>query len=80
MAWFAVSPRDPADPRWPLPDRACVRLKAEDVPDARAKFLQAYPSRPFGTPASPVPDAGTSGFAEDPQALDIVPTEAPSSP
>lgn len=80
MTWFAVSPRDSADPRWPLPERASVTLKAEDAEAARAKFLEAYPSRPFGTPASPVPDAGEAGFADDPEALEIVPTETPSSP
>ncbi|KQP73109.1 hypothetical protein ASF60_11360 [Methylobacterium sp. Leaf113] len=80
MAWFAVSPRDPADPRWPLPDRASITLKAEDAEDARAKFLEAYPSRPFGTPSSPVPDAGDAGFAQDPDALTVAPTSVPPSP
>jgi hypothetical protein len=80
MAWFAVSARDPADPRWPLPDQPSVTLKAADAEEARARFLEAYPSRPFGTPASPVADAGEAGFAGDPDALTIVPTEVPPSP
>ncbi|KAB1069475.1 hypothetical protein [Methylobacterium planeticum] len=80
MPWYAVKPRDPADPRWPLVTAPVLTIKAGDVDEARAKFEQAYPTHPFGTPASPVPDAGMSGFREDPDALLIEETEEPSSP
>ena len=80
MPWYAVSPRDAADPRWPLPQSPVITLKAADPADARGRFLEAYPSRPFGTPASPVADAGNAGFGQDEDALRIVPCEEPLSP
>jgi len=80
MAWYALSPRDPADPRWPLPESPSLTLKADDPQDARDKFIAAYPSRPFGTPVSPVPDAGDAGFRGDPDALVVTPTSEPPSP
>lgn len=79
MPWYAVSPRDPADPRWPVPQIPVITLKAADAAEARERFLSAYPSRPFGTPASPVADAGRSGFGQD-DALRIEPCEEPASP
>ncbi|WP_238296971.1 hypothetical protein [Methylobacterium soli] len=57
-----------------------ITLKAKDPDEARAKFVQAYPTHPFGTPASPVPDAGISGFRDDPAALLIEETDEPPSP
>jgi hypothetical protein len=80
MAWYALRPRDPADPRWPLPDSPVVTLKADDADEARAKFVQAYPSEPFGTPESPVANAGQAGFAHDADALLVEETSEPASP
>lgn len=81
MPWYAVSPRDAADPRWPLPQSPTITLKAKDPADARNRFRAAYPSRPFGTPASPVADAGMAGFAHDDEALRVEPCdEAPPAP
>lgn len=79
MPWYAISPRDAADPRWPLPQSPVVKLKAADPDDARARFLEAYPSRPFGTPASAVADAGRAGF-HDGAALIVEPCDVPASP
>jgi len=80
MLWFSLRPRDPADPRWPLPDRPEVSLKAEDADDARRRFEEAYPSRPFGTPSTPVPNAGPASFKGDDAALIVEETQAPPSP
>ena len=80
MAWYALSPRDPADPRWPLPDSPSITLKADDPQAARDKFRQAYPSRPFGTPGSPVADAGDAGFHDEPDALVVTAAAEPPSP
>ncbi|NEU11968.1 hypothetical protein G3T14_07475 [Methylobacterium sp. BTF04] len=80
MLWYALRPRDPADPRWPLPGSPVVNLKADNADEARAKFAQAYPSEPFGTPTSPVADAGQVGFAHDAEALLVEETSAPPSP
>ncbi len=80
MPWFSLRPRDPADPRWPLPDEPEVVLKAADAAEARAKFMQAYPSEPFGTPAVPVPDAGAGSFRNDPDALAVSETAEPPAP
>lgn len=80
MAWYALRPRDPADPRWPLPDSPVITLKADDPNAARAKFAQAYPSRPFGTPETPVRDGGGAGFAHDPGALLVEESPEPASP
>lgn len=80
MAWYALRPRDPADPRWPLPDSPVITLKAEDPDEAREKFAQAYPSRPFGTPEVPVRDAGSAGYARDPDALLVEEAPEPASP
>lgn len=80
MPWYAVSPRDAADPRWPLPQSPVITLKADDPADARERFLTAYPSRPFGTPASPVADSGMAGFVQDDEALRVEPCEEPSAP
>ncbi len=77
MPWFSLRPRDPADSRWPLPDEPEVALKAADAAEARAKFAQAYPSEPFGTPAVPVPDAGAGSFRNDPDALVVSETAEP---
>ena len=80
MPWYAVSPRDFADPRWPLPQSPVIRLKADDPGDAVSRFLTAYPSRPFGTPASPVPDAGLAGFGADGEGLTVEPCDVPAAP
>ena len=80
MAWYALRPRDPADPRWPLPDSPSISLKADDPQAARDKFSAAYPSRPFGTPGSPVADAGGSGFRDEPDALLVEAASEPPSP
>lgn len=80
MAWYALRPRDPADPRWPLPDSPVITLKADDPDDARTKFAQAYPSRPFGTPETPVRDGGGAGYADDPDALVVEAAPEPASP
>ena len=77
MPWFAVRPRDEADPRWPLAGIAEIVLKAEDPEHARAKFEQAYPSQPYGSPAVPVPDAGPGSFSHDPGALSVTETGEP---
>ena len=80
MPWFVLRPRDPADPRWPVPERPTITLKADDPDDARARFAQAYPSVPFGTPASPTPDVGAAGFHADGDGLVVAETQAPPSP
>ncbi|GJE59935.1 hypothetical protein [Methylobacterium trifolii] len=80
MPWYAVRPRDSADPRWPLPDRPQVVLKAAGPDEARATFERAYPSEPFGTPASPVPDAGPGSFRGDGDGLIVEETGEPPSP
>ena len=80
MAWYALRPRDPADPRWPLPGSPSITLKADDPQAARDKFRAAYPSRPFGTPNSTVADAGDAGFSDDPDALLVEPASEPPSP
>ncbi|KQT07778.1 hypothetical protein ASG40_12760 [Methylobacterium sp. Leaf399] len=79
MPWYAIRPRDAADPRWPLPQSPVITLKAADPDEARARFLEAYPSRPFGTPGSPVADAGEAGLHED-DSLVIEPCDAPAAP
>ncbi|WP_298956200.1 hypothetical protein [uncultured Methylobacterium sp.] len=68
MPWFSLRPRDPADPRWPLPHSPTVTVQAADAREARARAAEAYPSAPFGTPASPVPD-GSASIHHDPDAL-----------
>ncbi len=75
MPWYAVSPRDPADPRWPLPGKTEITLKADDPRDARRRFVTAYPSAPFGSPA--VPDAGPAGLQGDADALLVTETGEP---
>ncbi|WP_375455299.1 hypothetical protein [uncultured Methylobacterium sp.] len=79
MPWYAVRPRDPADPRWPLPGKPHLALKADDPAAALRKFGQAYPSAPFGTPATPVPD-GAGGFDRDADALIVEETAEPPAP
>lgn len=80
MPWYALRPRDPADPRWPLPGRDRIVLKAQGPDEARAKFLEAYPSQPFGSPATPVPDAGIGSFTHEPEALLAEETDEPAAP
>jgi hypothetical protein len=80
MPWYAVRPRDDADPRWPLLGTPEIVLKAEDPADARAKFESAYPSQPFGSPGVPVPDAGAGSFRGDPAALTVAETGEPPAP
>jgi len=77
MPWYAVRPRDEADPRWPLPGKPEIVLKAEDPDQARARFEEAYPSQPFGSPTVPVPDAGLGSFRQDPDALVVCETGEP---
>ena len=77
MPWFAVRPRDEADPRWPLPGTAEIVLKAEDPDEARDKFRTAYPSQPFGSPTVPVPDAGLGSFRGEADALVVTETGEP---
>ncbi|MDP4023464.1 hypothetical protein Q8W71_12570 [Methylobacterium sp. NEAU 140] len=77
MPWYAVRPRDPADPRWPLPGTAEIVLKADDADQARDKFEAAYPSAPFGSPAVPVPGAGPASFQGDAEALVVAETGEP---
>lgn len=77
MPWYAVRPRDEADPRWPLPGKPEIVLKAANPGEARAKFEEAYPSQPFGSPAVPVPDAGLGSFRGDPDALVVSETGEP---
>ncbi|MEE7503037.1 hypothetical protein [Methylobacterium mesophilicum] len=77
MPWYAVRPRDAADPRWPLPGTPEIVLKAEDPDTARAKFESAYPSQPFGSPGIPVPDTGAGSFRGDPDALVVAETGEP---
>lgn len=79
MPWYAVRPRDAADPRWPLPGKAEIVLKANGPDEARAKFGEAYPSQPFGSPAVPVPDAGIGSFRGEPDALVVTETGEPSA-
>ncbi|WP_375464287.1 hypothetical protein [uncultured Methylobacterium sp.] len=79
MPWYAVRPRDPADPRWPLPGKPQIVLKADDPQAARGKFRQAYPSTPFGTPATPMPD-GAGSFADDADGLSVEETAQPPAP
>lgn len=80
MPWFRIRPRDPADARWPMPERPEITLKADDADDARRRFQEAYRSEPFGTPAVPVPDAGPGTFRGDAEALIVEETGAPPSP
>ena len=80
MPWYAVRPRDAADPRWPLPGTAEIVLKADDPDDARTKFSAAYPSQPYGSPVTPVRDAGGGSFQGDPDALVIAETGEPPAP
>lgn len=80
MRWYALRPRDPADPRWPLPETPEVRLKAEDDADARRRFAQAYPSAPFGTPGQPLPNRGAGSFQGEDAALLVEETQAPPAP
>ncbi|MGU3665691.1 hypothetical protein ACLBX9_16040 [Methylobacterium sp. A49B] len=80
MPWYAVRPRDAADPRWPLPGTEQIVLKADDPDGARVKFAQAYPSQPFGSPAAPVPDAGIGSFRAEPDALIVSETGEPPAP
>lgn len=80
MSWYAVRPRDPADPRWPLPGKEKLVLKAESPDDARARFEEAYPSEPYGSPAIPVPESGLGSFRGDPDALVVEATDEPPAP
>ncbi|MCJ2116103.1 hypothetical protein MKK65_05785 [Methylobacterium sp. J-001] len=80
MPWYAVRPRDAADPRWPLPGTEEIVLKADDPAGARAKFEEAYPSEPFGSPAVPVPNTGTGSFRGDADGLIVTETGEPASP
>ncbi|MCJ2058058.1 hypothetical protein MKL09_16010 [Methylobacterium sp. J-048] len=80
MSWYAVRPRDAADPRWPLPGTEQIVLKADDPAGARSKFEEAYPSEPFGSPAVPVPNSGTGSFQGDADALIVAETGEPASP
>ena len=80
MPWYAVRPRDAADPRWPLPGTAQIVLKAEGPDEARAKFEDAYPSEPYGSPTVPVRDAGIGSFRSEPDALTIEETTEPPAP
>jgi hypothetical protein len=80
MPWYAVRPRDPADPRWPLPGRERLVLKADDPDAARRKFEEAYPSQPFGSPTVPVPNAGMGSFRGDEGALLVEETSEPPAP
>lgn len=77
MPWYAVRPRDEADPRWPLPGKVEIVLKAENPESARTKFEAAYPSQPFGSPALPVPNAGAGSFRGDADALTVTETGEP---
>ncbi|MCP1548957.1 MULTISPECIES: hypothetical protein [Methylorubrum] len=80
MTWFAISPRDPADPRWPLPETPRITLKAENADDARRRFEEAYPSKPFGTPGHPTGDVGPGSFRGDAEALVVEETDTPPTP
>lgn len=80
MKWYALRPRDPADPRWPLTGTPQVTLKAEDADDARRRFEEAYPSQPFGTPGHPTGDVGPGSFRGDATALVVEETNAPPAP
>ncbi|MCJ2132818.1 hypothetical protein MKK69_01845 [Methylobacterium sp. J-026] len=80
MPWYAVRPRDDADPRWPLPGKPEIVLKAAGPDEARAKFEEAYPSQPFGSPSMPVPDTGAGSFRGDPEALVVSETSEPPAP
>ena len=80
MPWYAVRPRDAADPRWPVPGSAEIVLKADDPDEARAKFEEAYPSQPFGSPAVPVPNSGLGSFRAEPGALIVSETGEPPAP
>lgn len=76
MKWFALRPRDPADPRWPLRRTQQVDLKAEGPEDARRRFGAAYPSELFGTPGQPLPHRGAGSFHGDAEALLVEEPEA----
>ncbi|MBB2960980.1 hypothetical protein [Methylobacterium sp. R2-1] len=78
MIWFAARPRDPADPRWPLPETLRITLKAENTDATRRRFEKVYPSEPFGTPGHPTGDGGSS-FRGDAEAL-VVGIDAPLAP
>ena len=80
MPWYAVRPRDPADPRWPLPGKAEIVLKADDPSQAREKFEHAYPSAPFGSPGVPVPEGGAGSLRGDADALTVEETAEPRAP
>lgn len=80
MPWYAVRPRDPADPRWPLPGTDRIVLKADDAQDARGRFEEAYPSEPYGSPTVPVRDAGIGSFRGDADALTVEETAEPPAP
>ncbi len=75
MPWYAVRPRDPADPRWPLPGTEQIVLKAADADEARVKFEEAYPSEPYGSLTVPVRDAGIGSFRGDLDALTVEETD-----
>ncbi|GJD80076.1 hypothetical protein GCM10007886_03460 [Methylobacterium gregans] len=57
-----------------------LALKAADAGEARARFAQAHPSAPYGTPALPVPAAGAGSFRHDPDTLVVTETAEPSAP
>jgi len=80
MPWYAVRPRDPADPRWPLPGKDKIVLKADSPDEARARFEEAYPSEPYGSPAVPVAESGLGSFRGDDEALLVEPTYEPPPP
>ena len=80
MPWFSIRPRDPADARWPLPETPQVTLKADDAGHARKTFEEAYPSKPFGTPAAPTPETGPGTFGGDEAALVVEETGEPPAP
>ncbi|MCJ2015443.1 hypothetical protein [Methylobacterium sp. J-076] len=80
MPWYAVRPRDPADPRWPLPGKERIVLKADNSDDARARFEEAYPSEPFGSPTVPVRGSGLGSFHGKAVALIVEETDEPPSP
>ncbi|MEH3146050.1 MAG: hypothetical protein PGN34_12035 [Methylobacterium frigidaeris] len=79
MPWFSLRPRDPADPRWPLPHSPSVTVQAADEREARVRAAGAYRSAPFGSPASPAPDAGAASIHDDPDALVVEETGPPAT-